>query len=139
AKTGDLDPPIGTTYDPNTAAEDDALLSAPAREARKAARIKLARLVRKEPSGEAVGTPAPAHAPPPQAAPPSEPSPETLPQAAIPAAENELAAPSEPTAPSERKGMAPSAATPAPTPSGASPSAEPSTPTAPRMDRENPY
>jgi hypothetical protein len=155
AKTGDLDPPIGTTYDPNTAAEDDALLSGPAREARKAARVKLAPLVRKEPSGEVQGATPPAKAPLPGAAPqtpPSEASAETPPRAA--ATENEPVAPSELAPPAEPKGSAASAAPtppapkpPAPTPptlSGAPaspepPSAEPAPPTPPRMDRENPY
>jgi hypothetical protein len=166
-KTGNLEPPIGTTYDPDTAAEDDALLTPPQREARKAARARVPRPVHKEsvavagaaapaaPSGEApapepsqdkaepAGTPAAAPAAPaPTAAPPA-------PAAAAPAApapetrEAAGSAPGKPVAPAAAAAPEPGAANPptppAPTPAEPPAAGDGSEPSPPPVDRENPY
>jgi hypothetical protein len=137
AKPVNLDPPIGTTWDPDTAAEDEALLSAEAREARKAARVKLPRAVRKERPAEApaAAQPESANAAPVEAAqqtPPSAAVSETPPPAAAAAAAADPAAQPDPAA-----ALEPAAPVAAPPPSAPPPA--PAAPTPAPVDRENPY
>jgi len=156
-KTGNLEPPIGTTYDPDTAAEDDALLTPPQQEARKAARARLPRPVHKEPAAAAepgvpsnaaaATAPGEGNAAEPAGAEPAEPA-ATKPVAA-PAAAAPTPVPSEPTGSAPSKPAAAAAATTeggaAPAPAAPAPSeAEPpapgdSEPAPPAVDRENPY